>query len=32
VVLGSILLHGITAAPIMGWLDHRWRAASAARH
>ena len=30
VVLGSILLHGITAAPIMGWLDHRWRSASAA--
>jgi sodium/hydrogen antiporter len=32
VVLGSILLHGITAAPAMRWLDHRWRAASAARH
>jgi NhaP-type Na+/H+ or K+/H+ antiporter len=30
VVLGSILLHGITAAPIMGWLDRRWRSASAA--
>jgi NhaP-type Na+/H+ or K+/H+ antiporter len=30
VVLGSILLHGITAAPVMGWLDRRWRAASAA--
>jgi NhaP-type Na+/H+ or K+/H+ antiporter len=30
VVLGSILLHGITAAPIMNWLDRRWRAASAA--
>jgi NhaP-type Na+/H+ or K+/H+ antiporter len=32
VVLGSILLHGVTAAPIMGWLDRRWRAAAAARH
>ena len=31
VVLGSILLHGFTAAPVMGWLDRRWRAASAAR-
>ena len=31
VVLGSILLHGLTAAPVMGWLDRRWRAASAAR-
>jgi sodium/hydrogen antiporter len=32
VVLGSILLHGITAAPIMGWLDRRRRAASTAHH
>jgi sodium/hydrogen antiporter len=32
VVVGSILLHGVTAAPVMGWLDRRWRAASAARH
>ena len=31
VVLGSILLHGLTAAPVMGWLDRRWRAAAAAR-
>lgn len=28
VVLTSILLHGLTAAPIMAWLDRRWRAAS----
>ena len=32
VVFASILLHGITATPVMGWLDRRWRAASAARH
>src|SRR5919106_113870 len=32
VVLGSILLHGLTAAPVMRWLDRRWRAAAAARH
>jgi NhaP-type Na+/H+ or K+/H+ antiporter len=32
VVLGSIALHGLTAAPIMRWLDRRWRAASAVRH
>jgi NhaP-type Na+/H+ or K+/H+ antiporter len=31
VVLGSILLHGLSAAPVMGWLDRRWRAAAAAR-
>jgi NhaP-type Na+/H+ or K+/H+ antiporter len=31
VVLTSILLHGLTAAPIMAWLDRRWRAASATR-
>jgi sodium/hydrogen antiporter len=31
VVLGSILLHGLTAAPVMGWLDRRWRAAAAVR-
>ena len=31
VVLGSILLHGLTAAPVMGRLDRRWRAAAAAR-
>ena len=32
VVLASILLHGIMATPVMGWLDRRWRAASGARH
>jgi sodium/hydrogen antiporter len=32
VVFGSILLHGIMAAPVMAWLDRRWRAASAARY
>lgn len=31
VVLASILLHGLTAAPIMAWLDRRWRTASATR-
>ena len=31
VVLISILLHGLTAAPIMAWLDRRWRTASATR-
>jgi sodium/hydrogen antiporter len=31
VVLGSIVLHGLTAAPVMGRLDRRWRAAAAAR-
>lgn len=32
VVLASILLHGIMATPVMGWLDRRWRAASGAGH
>ena len=32
VVLGSILLHGLTAAPAMGWLDRRWRAAPGMRN
>jgi NhaP-type Na+/H+ or K+/H+ antiporter len=31
VVLGSILLHGLTASPVMGWLDRRWRTTAAAR-
>jgi len=28
VVLVSIVLHGLLAAPIMSWLDRRWRVAS----
>ena len=31
VVLASIMLHGIMAAPVMSWLDRRWRAPSGAR-
>jgi NhaP-type Na+/H+ or K+/H+ antiporter len=32
VVIGSVLVHGITAGPTMGWLDRRRKAADRAVH
>ena len=32
VVIGSVLVHGITAGPTMGWLDRRRRTAARAVH
>jgi NhaP-type Na+/H+ or K+/H+ antiporter len=32
VVVGSVLVHGVTAGPVMGWLDRSRRAAARAEH